>query len=200
MDPVARAHAQLLRQTDLQFAFTGPPKLAPPPGWLLAFLRWLKHMGPELKWVFWAGLAFLACLILYLVLREVIGLRWPGRRRKAKPAAAAPDDWRPSAARARTLLEDADRLAAEGRFAEAVHLILFRSIEDIDRRWPRLVQPALTSRDIAQHPTLPEAARTTFAGIARVVERSFFGGQAIGAPEFEACRRDYQAFALPAGA
>ncbi len=109
-------------------------------------------------------------------------------------------EWRPAAARARPLLEDADRLAADGRFAEAVHLILFRSIEDIDRRWPRLVQPALTSRDIAQHPALPTAARTTFAAIARTVERSFFGGQAIGPAEFEACRSEYQAFALPAGA
>ena len=201
LDPVARAHEQLLRQSDLQFAFAAPPKLQPPPGWLLAFMRWLHDMAPVLKWVFWAGLAVAVGLILFFILREVFGIRWSGRRRKPKTAPATlQDDWRPSAARARTLLEDADRLAAEGRFDEAVHLILFRSIEDIDRRWPRLVQPALTSRDIAQHPTLPQAARATFAGIARVVEHSFFGGQAIGAAEVEACRRDYQAFALPAAA
>jgi len=204
VDRVARAHAQLLQQPDLQFSFTAPPKADPPPGWLIAFFRGLGHLlrsgAPAFKWLAWIGLAALVLLVLYFILREVVGLRWPGRKRpaRAKPMTIE-DDWRPTAARARTLLEDADRLAAQGLFAEATHLLLFRSIEDIDKRWPRLVQPALTSRDIAEHPTLPLAARQTFAAIARTVERSFFGGQAIGAGEFEACRRDYQAFALPVG-
>ena len=180
------------------------PKPPPPPGWLEALLRWLGHVlkgGAEVfKLLFWAALVVAAALIVYFILREVIGVRFPWRKRTPRPTPLAiQDDWRPSAARAGTLLEDADRLAGEGRHAEAVHLILFRSIEDIDQRWPRLVRPALTSRDIAQHPTLPAAARSTFAAIARTVERSFFGGQPIGAAEFEACRRDYQAFALPAG-
>lgn len=205
IDRVARAHAQLLRQPDLQFSFSAPPKVNPPPGWLVAFLRWLGDVlragAPVFKWLAWIGLAALVLLVLYFILREVVGLRWPARKRPARPRPMTlEDDWRPTAARARTLLEDADRLAAQGLFAEAVHLLLFRSIEDIDKRWPRLVQPALTSRDIAQHPTLPLAARQTFAAIARTVERSFFGGEAIGAAEFEACRRDYQAFALPAAA
>ncbi|HEY2662252.1 MAG TPA: hypothetical protein VGI79_21225 [Caulobacteraceae bacterium] len=204
-DVVARAHAQLLKQSDLQFSFTAPDKPPEAPGWLKAFAHWLANVlhaaGPTLKWMVWIGMALIVGLMLFFIAREVFGLRLGRRRRAPKPPPVTlDDDWRPNAARARTLLEDADRLAAEGLYSEAVHLLLFRSIEDIDKRWPRLVQPALTSRDIAGHPTLPEAARITFAAIARTVERGFFGGQAIAADDFERCRRDYEAFALPARA
>ncbi|MDR3508132.1 MAG: hypothetical protein P4L64_09575 [Caulobacteraceae bacterium] len=200
-DAVARAHQALLRQTDLQFAFSfeKPPE---PPDWAKAFGRWLGHVieacAPAMKFVFWGGLALILAAVLYFVLREVVGVRLGGKRKvKARPV-DLDADWRPAAARARTLLEDADRLAAEGRFEEAVHLLLFRSIEDIDARWPRLIQPALTSRDIAVHATLPPAARETFSAIARTVEASYFGGRAVGSADFAACRAAYEAFALPA--
>src|SRR5262249_29788159 len=106
-------------------------------------------------------------------------------------------DWRPPLARARALLADADRLAAQGLFAEAVHLLLFRSIEDIDERRPRSIKPALTSRNIAQLDALPSSARPAFARIATSVERSFFGGREIDAQDFQECRRAYEAFAIP---
>jgi hypothetical protein len=32
--------------------------------------------------------------------------------------------------------------------------------------------------------------------IAQIVEASFFGGRPVAAGEFDACRRDYEAFAL----
>lgn len=99
-------------------------------------------------------------------------------------------------AKARTLLEDADKLAAAGQFAEAVHLILFRSIEDIEGKRPDLISPALTSRDIAGLEGVPERVRRTFSDIAAVVERSFFGGRAVGAEEFAACRKAYEGFAF----
>jgi hypothetical protein len=70
------------------------------------------------------------------------------------------ESWRPDAAVARVLLADADALAAKGRYAEAAHLLLRRSVQDIEGSRPRLVRPALTSRDIAAHPGLPDAARS----------------------------------------
>lgn len=195
-DAVARAHAALLRQTDLQFDFAvqRPP---PPPAWLKTLADLLRTLGPALKWVFWIGLALGVGAVLLFIGRELLATRFPRLRRRPKPAAP---EWRPSAARARTLLEDADRLAAAGRYGEAVRLILFRSIEDIDERWPGQVRPDLTSRDIAGLAILPTAARDTFAGIARVVEHSLFGGRAVDAQGFAACRSAYQAFALPAPA
>jgi hypothetical protein len=199
-DALARAHAALLKQTDLQFGFRQvvPPK---PPAWLEALLRWLGHVfhfiAPATKYLFWGGVIIGVGAILYFLFWEVAALRLGWRKPAKVRAVALQQEWTPAKARAHTLLEDADRLAAQGRFAEAVHLLLFRSIEDIDARWPNTVRPALTSRDIASHPRLSDAGRGAFSGIAQVVERSFFGGADVGSGDFQTCRDAYAAFALP---
>jgi hypothetical protein len=193
-DALARAHASLLQRRELQFDFAmfTPP---PVPDWMKGLAQLLNALAPVFRWVFWIGLALGVGAILLFIGRELLAARFPSWRRK--PKVLGEDEWRPNTARARTLLEDADRLAAAGRYGEAVRLILFRSIEDIDARWPNQVRPALTSRDIAALAILPDAARSTFAGIARVVERSVFGGRSVDAEGFAACRRAYEAFALP---
>ena len=132
------------------------------------------------------------------LVREVLRLRMPAARPKTVAAETAPE-WRPDAAAARDLLAAADALAAQGRFAEAAHLILLRSVADIERRRPRSVRPALTTREIAGLSALPPSARPAFAQIGRVVERSLFGGAPVEAAEYAECRREYEAFALPAG-
>jgi hypothetical protein len=196
-DDLARAHQALLRQGDLQFelaAYQAPN----PPDWLKPLAQLLASLAPVFPYIFWGGLILGGLTILFFIRRELAGLRLPRFRRRAKPVAEP--EWRPSEARARTLLEEADRLAAEGRFGEATHLILYRSIEDIDGRWPNLVRPALTSRDIAAHGGLPEPARRTFGDIARVVERNIFGGAELAADDFAFCRGAYENFALPGAA
>lgn len=191
-DTFAHAHAALLRGKDLQFDPSVTPKPPDLPNWLMAIL---EKIAPLLVYVFWGGLILGAAVILYFLGRELVATRWPSPGKK-KPVVLGDEAWRPSVAKARTLLEDADRLAAAGRFAEAVHLILFRSIEDIEGKRPDLIRPALTSRDIAQLDGVPERVRRTFSEIARVVERSFFGGRAVGADEFAACRQAYEGFAF----
>ena len=41
---------------------------------------------------------------------------------------------------ARRWLEEADALAGKGQFEEAVHLLLYRSIEDIEKQRPDLLR------------------------------------------------------------
>jgi hypothetical protein len=194
-DAFARAHATLLRGKDLQFQPTAAPKPPDVPDWLLAIGKALSAAAPYLVYVFWGCLILGAAIILFFVGRELITTRWPSLKPNKGPT-LGDEAWRPSVAKAQTLLEDADRLAAAGRFAEAVHLILFRSIEDIEGKRPDLIKPALTSRDIAQLDGVPERVRRTFSDIARVVERSFFGGRPVGAEEFAACRQAYEGFAF----
>ncbi|MFL6730134.1 MAG: DUF4129 domain-containing protein, partial [Sphingomicrobium sp.] len=79
---------------------------------------------------------------------------------------------------------------------EAIHHLLFRSIEDIARRRPSAVRPALTSRELAASTAVPERARSLFAGIARLVERSLFGGRPVGEPDWVKARDSYAEFAL----
>jgi hypothetical protein len=195
VDAVARAHAALLNDHTLQFAFQAvtPPQ---PPSWLKPLLEFLKLIAPAMKWVFWGGVALALGMVLFFIARELIRVRWPARRPRAQAASRA-SEWRPAPEKARALLEDADRLAGQGRFAEAAHLLLHRSIEDIEGRRPRAVRPSLTARDIAGLGSLPAAARAPFQLIAAVVERSFFGGRAVDAEAFAECRRAYEAFAFP---
>lgn len=196
------AHASLLRDTSIQFAFTPRPTFAPIhlPYWLVALARAfgavVQALSPLVVYLFWVGLGLAVVTILYLIAREVMGVRFPGRRRRAR-ARPSPADWRPEAFKARALLADADRLAAEGRYDQAVHLLLFRSIDEIEDRRPRLVRPAFTSRDIASLEALPQAARETFGQIAQVVERSLFGGRAVAGATYAECRAAYHAFAFP---
>jgi hypothetical protein len=196
------AHEKLLRDHSLQFDFKSivPPKTPDEPQWMRDLARFLggvfEAIMPVLVWIFWAGVALAVAAILYMILREVVGIRFQRRRRAAK-ARAAPADWRPEAWKARALLEDADRLAAEGNYDEAAHLLLYRSIDDIEGRRPRLVRPALTARDIAALEAVPGPARDAFSHIARIVESSFFGGRSVDQAGFAECRRAYESFVFP---
>jgi hypothetical protein len=194
-DRVAAAHQGLLREPGLQFEFEAAPPSPELPEWLLAFFRFLGGLQPVFEILFWTAIAVVVGLLLYFIVREVVR-----HYRRNVPKGSGADeivpDWRPPAARARALLSDADRLAAEGRFAEAVHLLLFRSIEDIDTKRPHAVKPALTSRDILDLRALPAAAREALARLVATVEWSFFGGRPVEAGDFSACRRAYEEFAF----
>ena len=77
-------------------------------------------------------------------------------------------------------------------------LLSFRSIDDISSRRPALVRPALTSRELAASEGIPGRARDLFAGIARLVERSLFGGRPVAESDWREARAAYSDFALPA--
>lgn len=203
-DAFQEAHRELLSDRALQFdlpleAARTPPK---PPAWLEALVDFLGAIAPLLGWIFWIGAIALAALIVFFVIRETLGGRFERFRpkpRAPKPQAGKPTEWRPTETAARVLLADADRLAADGRFAEAVHLLLLRSIEDIHGHRPRAVRPALTARDIAALDALPPSARPAFRSIAEVVELSLFGGAAVHGDTYARCRAAYEDFALPQG-
>jgi hypothetical protein len=188
------AHSALAADKSLQFAIETPKPPPPPPDWLKPLFDFLAALGPVFSIIFWAGVAAIVVALLWLIAREVIRIRVPERN---TPTAPGEEKWRPAPAQALALLSDADALAEEGRFAEAVHLILLRSIGDIDGRLPNTVRPALTARDIAALGRLPEAARPAFGRIARVVEGSLFGGRSVAREDFLDCRQAYETFAFP---
>jgi len=191
-DRLAETHAALKRDRSLQWEFTAAPVEPPPkpgPSWLAALF---EALGPLLYIVFWGGVVLIAALALWFLVRE-------GERRlrggRVKGPGAAPVVLPPSEARVRALLAEADRLAAEGRYAEAVHVLLFRGVDDIRDQRPELFRRAMTSREIASLSALPARARMHFGAIATVVERSFFGGRAVDAEGWARSRAEYEAFA-----
>jgi hypothetical protein len=193
------ARARLLQDKTLQFHLSvapPQPKVATP-GWLKWLADVIGALGHLLGWVFWGCVLMGLVALLAFIVLEVARARWPERFKRKPKTRAAPVDWRPEAAVARALLEEADRLAAEGHYAAAARLLLHRSIEDIEGRRPMLVRPAFTAREIAGLDDLPAAARATFSFIAGIVERSFFGGRDVDAAGFAECRQAYESFAFP---
>jgi hypothetical protein len=192
----AAAHERLVSDPTLQFAFSAPPPRRDPPSWLKPLGDLLEAIAPFAQYVFWGLLIVGALLIAVYIAREIINTRWKRAPRPVQLTTGVAE-WRPEPARAKALLEEADRLAAQGRFAEAAHVLLLRSIDDFHGRRPDLVRPALTSRDISGLKALPDAARPAFRFIAEMVERSLFGGRPVDADGYGRCRQAYEDFALP---
>jgi hypothetical protein len=216
-DRFAQAYHALRADPSVQFNLTPPTAPPQPPAWLQAFFRWLDHtlepVGRALKWLagffpdagyarilLWIVIALGAAALAWALFNRIRHGQWSLRLpRRANPTeAAAEEDWGPEEGRARSWLQEADALAREGRFAEAIHHLLFRSIDDIAGRRPALVRPALTSRELAASDGIPGRARDLFAGIARLVERSLFGGRAVSERDWIEARTAYSDFALAA--
>ena len=162
------------------------------------FFEVLGVIGQVLFWLLVAGVIG---LVVFLLIREAPFVADWLARRKARKEAATDDAAVPAEAPiaphvARSLLEEADRLAAAGKYIEAVRMLLFRSVEDIAQRLGRRVPPALTSREILAAAPLADTARDAFDDIVSAVEISYFGDQLFGADDFQRCRASYERFAL----
>ena len=198
--------ADVRNDGDLQFAPVDIPEVTPPePSWFEEMLRDVFGFLAELfaplgqllgaswwwlQWVLLAAVVGFALLMLARMFGPGAGL-WSNRK-----AAEAEEEWQPDRAATLALLEDADRLAAEGRFDEATRLLLQRSVGHIAAARPDWVEPSSTARELATLPALPDAARAAFRVIAERVERSLFALRALERPDWEAARAAYSEFAL----
>lgn len=189
---------------EIQFAPVAMPETPPPPDWLTGLLAFLGELFAPLagflasNWgAIWPVLAAIAGLVLLYALVRLIAPDFM-RLRRRRNGAPGEEDWRPAEAVALALLEEADRLASEGCYDEAVHLLLTRSVGQIAALRPELVEPSSTAREIAALPALPEAAARAFAAIAQRVERSLFALARLSAEDWTAARAAYADFALAA--
>lgn len=189
---------------DIQYAPVEMPKPRELPAWLQAlsdflkqawnaFLEFFGAFGVSSTVIIWILVAIgvaLAALLIWRILS-------PGPRLRRQPEIAEPE-WAPDAAEALGLLEDADQLAAQGRFDEAAHLLLQRTVVQIREARPGLLEPSSTAREISTMPALPEAARRAFGVIAGRVEMSLFALRGLNAEDWQAARSAYAQFALAA--
>ena len=136
--------------------------------------------------------ALLVLALAWYVLRLLIR-RWRARGKADAPDAAG---WLPATAAAQALLADADRLAREGQYDEAAHLLLRRSVAHIAEARPDWLHPASTAREIALLPSLSASARDSFATIVALVERSRFAMRPLALSDWEVARSAYAGFAM----
>ena len=186
---------------DIQFAPVQPKPPPETPDWMKNFSDWLRDLleplgralgmsWPTIQYVL-IGLGVLLALVVLWYLLAPLVERWRLRRK-----AAPEEEWTLDRDMAAALLADADRLAGEGRYEEAVHLLLKRSVADIAASKPDWLLPASTAREIALLPKLPERARQAFGVIAERVERSLFALRRLDEADWSAARGAYAQFAL----
>ncbi len=162
------------------------------------FFSWLDGFLPEagvVRVLLWTLVALAVAVLVAAIIRRIRSGQWRWRPRpNAIESAVEEEDWRPEASPLRAWLEEADALAREGRFAAAIHCLLLRSIDDLASRRPQLFRPSLTGRELSRSPLVPPRARTLFASIAAIVERSLFGGRAVDESEWLEARQTYSEF------
>lgn len=199
MQTLEQAHEDLLRDPNYTFTY-GQREVVEIERRELPNFAWMAIIGKILTWLFIAA-TFLAILyLLFLIGRELISVRFaPKESKAAAKAAVVIPGYKPEEDIANILLAEVDKLAAQGRYEEAVHTLLLRSIQDIRKNKPRSVPPALTSREIGGLPILSTNAQTAFKTISALVETSFFGGYALDKSAFETSREAYKSFAFEQG-
>ena len=92
-------------------------------------------------------------------------------------------------------LGDADELARRGDYAEAIHTLLLRTLQELVKSAAVRVAPAMTSREILARVPLLADAREALAGLITAVEITHFGDEPANAADYERCRQQFHVFA-----
>ena len=189
--------------SEIQYAPITMPERAPPPDWLMEVLRFLEQIfgpvarflgisWPVLQWILLAIVVITVLWLAWRLIEPIARIRLNRREKQADEQEA----WAPDRSEAMALLGDADQLAAEGRYDEAAHLLLMRSVGQIATARPDWLEPSSTAREIATLPALPDRARAAFSTIAGHVERSLFALRRLDVQDWQAARAAYADFAL----
>jgi hypothetical protein len=142
----------------------------------------------------WIVVAIVALLMIALVLRELVGFEAKVDIGVGGPEAASASD-AATAAIVEQPLDDAEVLARAGRFGEAIHALLLRTLEELMRRLDRPLPRSRTSREILAETRLPDEARGALGHLVSAVEVSFFGGAEPGEDDYRTCVERFRRFA-----
>lgn len=156
------------------------PVEAPPAELPRIDLPWL---GPLVEILLYVGLAVLAGLAIFWIVNHLVLRRTRDEELAPEEGAAPPLHVR---------LDQPDRLAATGRFAEAIHQLLLETLGALSRA--SRLPPAYTSREILASARLPARARAALSGLVLAVEISRFGGAPAGEEDYRACLRRFHEF------
>jgi hypothetical protein len=133
-----------------------------------------------------------------LLLLAYLGFKfWRNRRRASRPKAAPTTIPQPQAFEPMPTAEISERLPAwqvlanQGRFTEAIHLLLLHVLQDMRGEGLVTLTQSLTSREILRTSDLAAERRSGLATIIGAVEFCHFGGRAAGLALYEKCLAAY---------
>jgi Domain of unknown function (DUF4129) len=148
------------------------------------------HLNADIvRILLWIAATAGACALAYY-LYEIIPVGGTRRTRWDSAAASAAVGARRADAVARVA---ADELAAQGRFVEAMHVLLLQGLEEMRMRLDLRFADSLTSREIVSRADAPVGAKAALRDIIQWVERAYFGDHRVDRNDYEACRRSFLA-------
>jgi hypothetical protein len=145
------------------------------------------------------ALGFLRYLLWAIVIVGVPGIVWSlrgglqliGRSQKIAVEEGASPALEQSNRMTEARLE-VDDLARQGRYSEAMHLLLLNSLGEMRRQLGISFAVSLTSREILRRVQLPAAGRHSLTTIIRSVERTHFGGEDADLNDYSDCRIHFE--------
>jgi hypothetical protein len=175
-DPRAVAE-QAIRRLDLQTKLPHDPEAAP-----------LRIQVPaEVMWVM-AALGVGLLLYMFKDMLPVWGFAARG------DLAAEEDETGGTVARPpEQVLAAADDLARQGRFVDAMHVLLLQGLADIRRHLDEQFADSFTSREILRSTKLSDAGRAPLRDIITRVEWTYFGKHPAEREDYAACRTSFDA-------
>lgn len=149
------------------------------------------NLSPETaRILLWIALACIAFTILKTFRDNVWSASRSRRFEHAEEKKRAPAG---VAARLDKAQGEADELARHGSFAEAMHVLLLRSVSELRLRLGVSIAVSLTSREILQRLALAPAERSHFGDIIASVEISYFGAHQPDEADYLRCRHSFEA-------
>ena len=179
-DAVSDAVPQTIRKLDLQVTLPHSPEDEQATSWEL----------PIPLEAFWVLAPFGAAVLIY-ILRDTL----PGWRARDEQGWHMAGGGPSPAGAAAVGLGDADELASQGRFVDAMHLLLLFSLAEIRRRSKLDFADSLTSREIVRRAKLPDDGTSALRGIVTRVELSYFGDYPASQADYDSCRARYEVLA-----
>jgi hypothetical protein len=147
------------------------------------------HLSPDfIRFLLWGAVISGVAVIIWS-LRDSLPVI--SRSRKI----IAPEQAPPSLAQSNRMEEaqlEADDLARQGHYTEAMHVLLLKSLNEIRRQLGTSFAVSLTSREILRRLQLPDIGRQSLTAIIRAVERTYFGGEDAGQGDYSDCRSHFE--------
>jgi hypothetical protein len=147
------------------------------------------HALPDIiRFLLW-GAVILGVIVVAWFLRDSLPII--SRSRKITAPETAPPSLLQSSRMEEARLE-ADDLARQGHYSEAMHLLLLNSLSEIRRQLGVSFAVSLTSREILRRTQLPDIGRQSLSAIIRSVERTYFGGDDADQGDYADCRGNFE--------
>jgi hypothetical protein len=150
----------------------------------------LPHVGSVLQILLLLALGVAgALLLIWLIHREI------ERRRREAPPDAAGTGSASEPPREEPTLTEVERLAAAGRFGEAVHVLLHLAVDRLGAGREARPADACTSRELARILPRTGEERTLFLRLVTTVEHFLFGDRPVNEKQYRTCFEAFQRLA-----